>query len=87
MNIGIGVGFTYIGNILGKLAIHGITVIFGVSVCPFVTIIIGIIGGVVCGYLGSKIGNKLSDKVFGKDEFVLTSEHLYKKYIPLKYQS
>ncbi len=86
MNIGIGVGFTYIVDILGKLVIHVITVIFGISVCPIFTIVIGKMGGVACGYLGSKIVNKLSDKVFGKDEFVLKSEHLYYKYIPLKYR-
>ena len=28
----------------------------------------------------------MTDKIFGKDEFILTSDHLYYKYIPNKYR-
>ena len=77
---GIGVSF------LGNLAAKGILVIFGVTLAPGVTIVLGIISGIAFGYLGAKIGDELSDKLWGKDEFVLKSDHLYFKYIPLKYR-
>jgi len=86
INLAVGVGFSFLGNFLGKLAIHGVTVIVGISVGPLVTIVFGILLGVTFGYLGSKVGNKLGEKAFGKDEFVLTSKHLYFRYIPIKYR-
>ena len=81
-----GVMFSFLGNILGKLAISGIGVILGVSLGPLSTIVIGSLTGVGCGYLGAKVGDKIGDRFFGKDEFVLTSSHLYYKYIPHKYR-
>ena len=86
MKLAIGVGCSFLGNVLGKFAIWGIRVIFGVTLGPLSTFVIGTMGGAAAGYLGAKIGDKLSDKVFGNDEFVLTSSHLYYKYIPLKYR-
>ena len=86
LKLTIGVGFSVLGNILGKLAVAGISVILGVTLGPLSTIIIGLLAGIGCGYLGAKVGDKIGDMVFGKDEFVLTSSHLYYKYIPLKYR-
>jgi hypothetical protein len=86
INIAVGVGFSFLGNVLGKLALNGVTVVIGISVGPLTTAVIGILLGVICGYLGSKAGNKIAEKALGKDEFVLTSKHLYFKYIPLKYR-
>lgn len=87
IKLAVGVGFSFLGNILGKLLIKGITVIIGVSLCPLTTIVIsGMLVGTACGYLGTKIGDYLSDKAYGKDEFVLKSNHLYYKYIPMKYR-
>ena len=80
--IGIGISF------LGGLALKGIIILIGVSVAPWATIIIGIIGGAIIGFAGKKIIDKIFDneKVFGKDEFILTSANLYYKYIPKKYR-
>ena len=85
INLSVGVGFSFLGNVLGKLAIHGVTVLFGISVGPLVTIVFGILSGIGCGYLGSYVGNKISEMVF-EEKFVLTSKHLYFKYIPIKYR-
>lgn len=85
INLAVGVGFSFLGNVLGKLAIHGVTVVVGISVGPLVTIVFGILSGVACGYLGSKVGNKISEMAF-EEKFVLTSKHLYFKYIPMKYR-
>ena len=86
VNIAIGVGFSLLGNVLGKLAMHGVTVFIGVSVGPLATVVFGLLKGIAFGYLGSKVGNKITDMAFGKNEFVLTSKHLYFKYIPIKYR-
>ena len=86
IKLAVGVGFSFLGNILGKLAIYGISVIFGISLGPLATLVIGLVGGVAGGYLGAKAGDYISDKAFGKDEFILTSSHLYYKYIPMKYR-
>ena len=77
---GIGVSF------LGNLAAKGILVIFGITMAPGVTIVLGIISGIAFGYLGAKMGDELSDKLLGKDELVLKSDQLYFKYIPEKYR-
>ena len=86
LKLTIGIGFALLGNILGKLAIAGVNVILGITLGPLATIVIGLLAGVGCGYLGAKVGDKIGDMVFGKDEFVLISSHLYYKYIPLKYR-
>ena len=85
INLAVGVGFSFLGNVLGKLAIKGVTVFVGISVGPFVTFVLGILSGVACGYLGSEVGKFISDKVF-EEKFILTSKHLYFKYIPMKYR-
>jgi hypothetical protein len=85
INLTVGAEFSILGNVLGQLAIHGVTVVVGISVGPFVTLVLGILSGVACGYLGSKVGNIISDMVF-EEKFILTSKHLYFKYIPMKYR-
>ena len=86
IKLGVGIGFAYLGNILGKLAIEGICVFFGVTLGPSTTIIIRKLSNAITGYIGSYIGEKIADTIFGKDEFILTSPHLYYKYIPEKYK-
>ena len=82
IKLSIGVGISFLGN----LAVKGILVIIGASVCPAITIILGILTGIAFGYLGAIASDKVADKIMGKDEFVLTSDHLYYKYIPEKYR-
>ena len=86
LKLTVGVGASILGNVLGKLAIHGVTVLLGASLGPLSTVVIGVLTGVGCGYLGAKVGDKIGDMVFGKDKFVLTSNDLYHKYIPFKYR-
>jgi len=88
LKLGAGVGCSLLGDFLGKLALHRIKVFFGVTLSPMTTIVIGLLTGAAAGYIGTgtMATDKLGDKVFGKDEFVLTSSHLYYKYIPTKYR-
>ena len=81
-----GVGFSVIGNLITKAVISGFIVLTGISVTPFVTITLQYFGGGICGYLGKNVGNYLGERIFGKDEFKLTSAHIYYKYIPKKYR-
>ena len=82
----ISVGFSILGTLTCKAIGLGIIILTGAPLAPFVTIVIGILGGLTFGALGNYAGNKLTDKVFGKDEFVLSSANLYYKYIPVKYR-
>ena len=82
----ISIGFSVLGNLACKAACVGIIFLIGAPISPFVTIVAGILGGVLFGALGNYAGNKLTDKIFGKDEFILTSANLYYKYIPEKYR-
>ena len=86
IKLAIGVGSSVLGNVLGKLVLYGIKVIFGIALGPLATFIIGAGCGAACGYLGAQIGDKISNTVFGEDQFVLRSSHLYYKYIPMKYR-
>ena len=84
-----GVGCSVLGNFLGNLAIQGIKVFFGASMGPMATIVLFILPigiGALAGHFGTKASDKLGDKTFGKDELLLTSDHLYYKYIPAKYR-
>ena len=83
---GIAIGFSILGNLASKAVLAGIIFIVGAPVCPLVTAVVGLLGGIIFGALGSYAGNKLTDKIFGKDEFVLSSANLYYKYIPDKYR-
>ena len=85
INIGIAFSFSIIGNLVVKAFIYGFTMVSGISLAPFVTIT-GIIGSGIFGYLGNNFGNYIAEKVLGKDEFKLTSAHLYYRYIPEKYR-
>ena len=78
----IGVGFSFLGN----LALKGVLVIIGFPLSPGTTIILGILASAIIGFFGAYSGDKLADKILGKDEFILTSDHLYYKYIPDKYR-
>ena len=62
----------------------GFIIIVG-SCSPYVTIIIGLLNGIFFWILGNKCANKIGDKLFGKDEFVLSSTNLYHRYIPDRY--
>ena len=75
-------------SLLGNFAIEGVLIIIGVSLAPWATIVIGVVGGIIIGFTGKKIVDKIFDneKLFGKDEFILTSANLYYKYIPNKYR-
>ena len=86
LKLGIAVGFSIIGNLISKAIIAGIVILTGVTLSPLVTLLIGLLGGAVFGYLGNVVSNKIADKIFGKDEFILTSANLYYKYIPEKYR-
>ena len=81
-----GIGFSVIGNLITKAVISGFIVLTGISVTPFVTITLQYFGSGICGYLGNNVGNYLGERIFGKDEFKLTSAHIYYKYIPKKYR-
>ena len=82
----ISIGFSFLGNLASKAACLGIIILVGSPLSPFVTVVVGLIGGIAFGALGNYVGNKLTDKIFGKDEFVLSSANLYYKYIPKKYR-
>ena len=82
IKLSIGVGFSFLGN----LALKGVLIMIGNTICPGVTIVLGILTGIPLGYLGTWVGDILTDRIMGKDEFVLTSDHLYYKYIPNKYR-
>ena len=86
INLGVSVSFSIIGNLAIKSAILGVKIFIGFSLGPFGTIVCGVVGGIALGILGKGVGNYLSDKAFGKDQFILTSAHLYYKYIPDKYR-
>jgi hypothetical protein len=86
LKLGIAVGFSIIGNLTTKAIVAGILFFTGITLSPLVTIILGLLGGAVFGYLGNAVSNKVADKLFGKDEFILTSANLYYKYIPEKYR-
>jgi len=85
INVGIGYGFSILGNLATKGLIYGFEVIGGFSLAPFVTIVGFFVGGIFA-YVGSNLGNYLADNVLGKDEFKLTSANLYYNYIPEKYR-
>ena len=82
----IAIGFSILGNLASKAVLAGIIFIVGAPVCPLVTAVVGLLGGIIFGAIGSYAGNKIADKIFGKDEFVLSSANLYYKYIPDKYR-
>ena len=86
IKLGAGVGCSFLGNFLGKLVMNGVKVYLGVSVGPMATFVIGLFTGAAVGYYGTYVADTLGDTIFGKDEFVLTSSHLYNKYIPTKYR-
>ena len=87
INLGIALGFSYIGDLAIKAGIYGFKIITGISLGPFVTVTIGIIGSCAFGYFGNNIGNFLFEKILGKDEFKATSANLYYHYIPQKYRT
>ena len=86
LKIGISIGISIIGNLTNKSITLGIAIFTGTCLGPFATVALGLLGGIGFGVLGNKIGNKITDKVFGKDEFILSSANLYYKYIPEKYR-
>ena len=86
LKIGISIGISIIGNLTNKSITLGIAIFTGTCLGPFATVALGLLGGIGLGVLGNKIGNKITDKVFGKDEFILSSANLYYKYIPEKYR-
>ena len=85
-NLIIAWNFSYLGTLVVKAGIYGFTVITGISLAPFVTATIGILGGLAGGFLGNNTGSYLAEKIFGKDEFKLTSGNIYYRYIPDKYR-
>ena len=86
LKLGIAIGFSIIGNLACKAIAAGIVIFAGFALGPLSTIVIGLLGGAVFGMAGNYVGNYISDKVFGKDEFILTSKNLYYKYVPIKYR-
>ena len=86
LKTGISIGFSVLGNLAFKAACVGIIILIGSPISPLVTAVVGVLGGVLFGALGNYVGNKLTDKIFGKDEFILSSSNLYYKYIPEKYR-
>ena len=86
LKLTIAIGFSIIGNLACKAIVCGICVLTGIAVGPLCTIVIGLLGGIIFGVMGNSAGKYIADKAFGKDEFVLTSNNLYYKYIPIKYR-
>ena len=86
LKTGISVGFSILGTLACKSFCFGILFFIGGPVSPFLTIIFGLLYGVLFGAMGNYVGNKLADKIFGEDEFYLSSANLYYKYIPEKYR-
>lgn len=86
LKIGINIGFSILGILATKAYTLGIVIIVGNPLGPDVTVIIGLLFGIVFGMLGSIYANEISDRIFGKDEFVLTSPNLYYRYIPDRYR-
>ena len=86
LKTGFTIGFSIIGNIACKAIATGIIILAGITLTPLVTLVIGLLGGIVFGAVGNVAGKYVADKVFGKDEFVLSSSNLYYKYIPEKYR-
>jgi hypothetical protein len=86
IKLGISCSFSILGGLTSKLIAGGIPFFLGISLGPFVTVVIGLVGGIAFGYLGKIISDKISDHLFGKDEFKLLSANLYLIYIPLKYR-
>jgi hypothetical protein len=86
IKLGISFSFSILGGLTSKLVDAGVYVFLGISLGPYVTVIIGIVGGIAFGYLGKKVGDKISEQFLGKDEFKLVSSNLYLIYIPLKYR-
>ena len=86
INLGVSISFSIIGNLAVKASLVGLKIFLGVAIGPFATFFCGLIGAVAVGIAGKALANYISDKVFGKDQFILTSAHLYYKYIPDKYR-
>ena len=86
LKLGIAIGFSIIGNLACKAVAAGIFIFAGITLGPLCTVVIGLLGGIVFGIAGNCAGNYIADKVFGKDEFILTSNNLYYKYVPIKYR-
>ena len=86
LKLGIAIGFSIIGNLACKAIAAGIIIFTGIALGPLSTMVLGLLGGIVFGIAGNCVGNYISDKVFGKDEFILTSNNLYYKYVPIKYR-
>ena len=86
LKLGIAIGFSIIGNLACKAVVAGIFIFAGITLGPLCTVVIGLLGGIVFGIAGNCAGNYIADKVFGKDEFILTSNNLYYKYVPIKYR-
>ena len=85
-NVAIAWGFSYLGRLAVKAAIYGFTVFTGISLSPFVTTTIGILGGLAGGFLGNNTGNYFANKIFGENEFKLTSGDIYYHYLPEKFR-
>ena len=90
LKTGITIGFSILGSLAAKSFVAGILIIVGTPLGPGVTIVIGLLFGVVFGVgfgiLGNKFANEISDRIFGKDEFVLSSPNIYYRYIPDRYR-
>ncbi len=86
LKLGIAIGFSIIGNLACKAVVAGIFIFAGITLGPLCTVVIGLLGGIVFGIAGNCAGNYIADKVLGKDEFILTSNNLYYKYVPIKYR-
>ena len=86
INLGVSISFSIIGNLAVKASLVGLKIFLGVAIGPFATLFCGLIGAVAAGVAAKALVNYISDKVFGKDQFILTSAHLYYKYIPDKYR-
>ena len=86
LKTGITIGFSILGALAAKSLVFGIGIMVGTTLCPGVTILIGLLVGCLYGYLGNKCANEISDRIFGKDEFVLSSPNLYYRYIPDRYR-
>ena len=86
LKTGITIGFSILGSLAAKSFALGIAIIVGAPLGPGVTIVIGLLFGIVYGIIGTKYANEISDRIFGKDEFVLSSPNIYYKYIPDRYR-